>query len=83
MADFGLVEKDVLCAIVTIIAGVDSGSRVFPFILHHIASKKKKRLRKIIFIGAEAGEEGRISAELLHFGRKLSGKADTLFLSNR
>ena len=31
MADFGLVEKDVLCAIVTIIAGVGSGSRVFPF----------------------------------------------------
>ena len=28
---FGLVEKDVLCAIMTIIAGVDSGSRVFPF----------------------------------------------------
>ena len=25
------MEKDVLCAIVTIIAGVDSGSRVFPF----------------------------------------------------
>ena len=31
VADFGLVEKDVLCAIMTIIAGVDSGSRVFPF----------------------------------------------------
>ena len=31
MADFSLVEKDVLCAIVTIIAGVGSGSRVFPF----------------------------------------------------
>ena len=26
VADFGLVEKDVLCAIMTIIAGVDSGS---------------------------------------------------------
>ena len=36
VADFGLVEKNVLCAIVTIIAGVDSGSLwgilgVFPF----------------------------------------------------
>ena len=36
MADFGLVEKDVLCAIMTITAGVDSGSvrgilGVFPF----------------------------------------------------
>ena len=26
VADFGLVEKDVLCAIMTIIAGVDSDS---------------------------------------------------------
>ena len=26
VADFGLVEKDVLCAIMTITAGVDSGS---------------------------------------------------------
>ena len=26
VADFGLVEKDVLCAITTIIVGVDSGS---------------------------------------------------------
>ena len=31
VADFGLVEKDGLCAIMTSIAGVDSGSRVFPF----------------------------------------------------
>ena len=46
MADFDLVEKDVLCAIMTIIAGVDSGSyevslECFLLILYHVASKNE------------------------------------------
>ena len=48
LADFGLVEKGVLCAIMTITVGVDSGSLwgipgLFLLILYHIASKNKKR----------------------------------------
>ncbi len=52
VADFGLMEKDVQCAIMTIIAGVDSGSLcgilgVFPFdSLFHIASEHKKILHR-------------------------------------
>ena len=43
LADFGLVEKDVPCAIMTIIAGVGCGSLwvslgLFLLILYHIAS---------------------------------------------
>ncbi len=51
LADFGLVEEDVLCAIMTIAAGVNWGSLCkvslvfFPFDSLHIAAKKKRHDR--------------------------------------
>ena len=47
VTDFGLVEKDVLCEIVTITVGVGfpikASLGLFLLILFHIASKKKRK----------------------------------------
>ena len=78
MADFGLVEKGVLCAIMTIIAGVDSG-KIVRRENHKRAVAATRRCHRLLheIVVAAMPVTHALPLVMEHRSRRISSKEDT------